>query len=27
MYTIEQVVGEDILLQYKGIKIELEKAL
>ena len=27
MYKIEQVLGEDILLRYKEIKIELEKAL
>jgi hypothetical protein len=27
MYTIQQVVGEDILLRYQKIKIELEKAL
>ena len=27
MYKIEQVLGEDILLRYKEIKIELERAL
>jgi len=27
MYKIEQVVGEDILLRYQKIKIELDKAL
>jgi len=27
MYKIEQVVGEDILLRYQKIKIELERAL
>jgi hypothetical protein len=27
MYTIEQVVGEDILLRYKDIKTELDRAL
>ena len=27
MYTIEQIVGEDILLRYQDIKEEIEKAL
>jgi len=27
MYTIQRIVGEDILLNYKAIKTELEKAL
>ena len=27
MYTIQRIVGEDLLLNYQAIKTELEKAL